>query len=73
MGQLSDSNEIIDDRIGKPPSSENVTIFERKNNEEKKSDNDGITSKDPEFTGKANTTMMQITIEIATASVIIND
>ena len=56
-----------------PLSSENVTTNEGNNNEEKRSDIDIISQKDPESTVEKSNIMTQTTIEIATVIVITNN
>ena len=55
-----------------PPSNENTTTFNTNKNKEKSPEIEIMTLKDPELPPNANNTMTQRTIEIATATVIVN-
>ena len=55
-----------------PPSNENTTIFNENKNKEQSPEIEIITLKYPESPPNANNTMIQRTIEIVTATVIVN-
>ena len=55
-----------------PPSTENGSTSEGNKNKEKRSVTDTITMKDPELSAEKNNIMTQRTIEVATATVIVN-